>query len=126
MAFSSQMMETLQERFDHMRIKGRGQLYRFELPTVILNWPTLMFPCTTVQFHLQQLSQLDLRLLVHFFKAGLDHELLHMCVYQGVPDQIHEWYWMVVVMDLELKWYKKCRATEQKPKTQPEKHQLGK
>lgn len=56
------------------------------------------------------------RLLVYFFKESLDHELLHACIYRGVPDQIHEWHWMTVAMDLELKRYKKCGATEQKPK----------
>lgn len=32
---------------------------------------------------------------------------------------------MAMAMDLELKWYKKHGVTEQKPKAQPEKHQLG-
>ncbi|ETE60040.1 hypothetical protein L345_14221, partial [Ophiophagus hannah] len=45
------------------------------------------------------------RLLVHFFKEGLDKELCNTCVCQGISDRIHDWYQMVVAMDIELHWH---------------------
>lgn len=49
------------------------------------------------------------RLLVYFFKECLDHELLNACIYWVVPDQIHKWYQMAVMMDLKLK---RCKRHE--------------
>lgn len=42
-AYPVQGVETLQERFDQMRIEGMGQVCRFKQPG-IMSQPTLMFP----------------------------------------------------------------------------------
>lgn len=51
-------------------------------------------------------------LLVHYFKTGLDKELLQICLCQGITDHIHDWY--QIAMDLELRQYKK-EISEKKP-----------
>ncbi|KAK9401814.1 hypothetical protein NXF25_010170 [Crotalus adamanteus] len=43
------------------------------------------------------------RLLVHHFRAGLDHDLRQACVYRGVPNRLRDWFKVVVELETGLK-----------------------
>lgn len=70
--------QALQSEAEICKIKQRG-------------WPTKEY-IQEFQRVAEKLQQWLERLPVHFFKGDLDCDLLHMCIYQGIFDQIHEWY----------------------------------
>lgn len=42
------------------------------------------------------------RLLIHHFRVGLDGVLLRVCVVRGIPNQLQDWFWVVVELDTGL------------------------
>ncbi|XP_039212212.1 uncharacterized protein LOC120313890 [Crotalus tigris] len=43
------------------------------------------------------------RMLVHQFRAGLDHDLRQACVYRGVPNRLRDWFRVVIELEAGLK-----------------------
>ncbi|KAM3848292.1 uncharacterized protein M6D78_004949 [Vipera latastei] len=47
------------------------------------------------------------RLLIHYFRAGLDRYLRQACVFRGVPNRLQEWFRVVVELDMGLQEFQR-------------------
>lgn len=59
-------------------------------------------------------------LIAYHFREGLNQVLFHACLSQGVPKRICEWYWIAMVIDIDLRKYKRLTTSELKLKRSQE------
>lgn len=65
------------------------------------------------------------KILAHYVRDSLKRELYHMCLPRGIPDQLNDWYHLVINVELDLMEYKGYGRPETHPKRNQEKHTLG-
>lgn len=61
-----------------------------------------------------QIRQWPEQSLIHYFKAGLEHDLFQMCICRGNPD--HDWYRLATNLDIELTRYNKLATSGPRPR----------